>query len=275
MIQLRPTENFTIVRVIGDTQDATTYYVQAIVRDSNTDEIIKTVNLTDQGSRRFTGDYEIPADVSGEGFYIDITTTIYTDSGYTTEAGDYAEESEQYLVQDRYNRTFGLGGGGMDVDYKKIQKMIDNAIKQIVIPEQEKVNLVSLETGVRRVISQVDNIKFPEQIKTDLSGVITAIKEAKSAIDNKYIPEQKEVDLNPIATKNSEDNKNTLDDVRNMLSEVLKAIQSGNKDVSNNFNKLKSKFDLTSKMRNLFNEANDEFSQEEKPKKQRRFIKKV
>ena len=77
MIQLRPTETFTIVRVLGDTVDTATYFVQAIIRNSNTGKIIDTINLTDKGNRRFTGNWEVAADVSGEGFYIDITTTVY------------------------------------------------------------------------------------------------------------------------------------------------------------------------------------------------------
>jgi len=247
MIQLRPTETFTIVRVLGDTVDTSTYYVQAVIRNSKTGATIDTVNLTDQGSRRFTGDWEVSADVGGEGFYIDITTTVYTDSGYSTNAGDYAEEVTSFLIQDRYNRTFGLGGG-VDIDYKKVRKIIQDEIKTIIIPIPEKVNLSSLEAGVQRVISQIINIKFPQQKETDLSGVMVEIANTKNAIDNKHIPEPEKVDLTPILAKNL--------DIEKIINNVLTEMKVGNKEVVNVFNKFKKqkiKFDLTNKLKDKIN----------------------
>ena len=272
MIQLRPTEYFPIVRLIGDTQDSATYYVKAIIRNSDTGAIIDTISLTDQGSRRFSKKWQVTADLSGEGFYVDITTTIYTDSGYTTKAPDYAEESETYLIQERYNTVFGNGsGGGVDIDYKKVRKIIQDEIKMIVIPEQEKVNLSSIEAGVRRVISKIDGIRFPEQKETDLSVVIKEILNTRKAIDDKHIPEPEKIDLMPIISKNSEDNEVTKEDVRKMLSELLKEIQLGNKETTKIFGSFKNRFDLTAKMRKLFEESNDDFSVEKKPKKIRNF----
>ncbi len=53
-MQLNPHEQFTIVRQIEDHTDSSTYYVRAVVRNAKPDALLATVNLTDQGSRRFS-----------------------------------------------------------------------------------------------------------------------------------------------------------------------------------------------------------------------------
>lgn len=285
MIQLRPTEQFTIVRVLGDTVDTSTYYVQAVIRNSNTDAIIDTVNLTDQGNRRFTGGWEVVADVGGEGFYVDVTTTVYTDSGFTTNAPDYAEESETYLIQDRYNRTFGLGGGGgVDVDYSKLRRIVKEEIKGIIMPKQEKIDLKPIQSSIKDVLSEVGNIKFPEQKETDLSEVISNIKITKDAIDNKHIPEPEKINLIPIIKENSKENNNIILDIGKMLKIILKEVKSSNDETNKIFNKFKSqkiKFDLTHKLKKFFITPEDlEVEGEEepikkpeiKPKKVRKFL---
>lgn len=136
-MQLNPRETFTIVRQIEDHTDQATYYVRAVIRNAKTDAIIQVdgnnyVNLTDQGSQRFTKNWLVPADASGQGFYISILTSVYTDSGYTTKSENYGDKIETYLVQDRVNANLGGlgGGGGSDIDYKKIRKIVDEVVKQ-------------------------------------------------------------------------------------------------------------------------------------------------
>src|SRR5574337_612585 len=102
-MQLEPREYFTIARGLEDYTDSTTYYVRAVIRNARTDALIDTVNLTDNGNRRFTKAWQVPADPSGLGFYIIVTTTVYTDSGYTTKAENYLERFEEHLVQNRPN----------------------------------------------------------------------------------------------------------------------------------------------------------------------------
>ena len=283
MIQLRPTEYFPIVRVIGDTQDSTTYYVKAIIRNSDTGAIIDTVNLTDQGSRRFSKKWQVVADVGGEGFYVDITTTIYTDSGYTIEAGDYAEESETYLIQERYNTVFGNGsGGGVDIDYKKLRKIVQEEIKFIVIPEQEKVNLKIVEEGIKQAISGIENIKFPEQKETDLSGVIKEILNTQRAINDKPVTER--TDLTPALVKNSQENKENLNQILSKLELLFKFVKEdlSNNNNSNNEIVTKGNKELIEKITSMFIDKtpafklvmpeNKEEKEEEKPKKIRNFL---
>jgi hypothetical protein len=190
-MQLRPQEHFTIVRQLEDHTDTGTYYVRAVIRNARTDALIDTINLSDKGNRRFTGDWQVTPDVSGEGFYISILTTVYTDSGYTTKSENYGEKIDTYLVQDRMNPNLGMGGGGADVDYKKIQKMIDNAVESIVIPEQKEVDLKPLLGAINTLHYQIAAIKLPEPEKLNLQPVLDAIKAIR-------IPKSEKLDLSPV-----------------------------------------------------------------------------
>lgn len=200
MISLQPREKYQIVRQLPDPADSTTYYIQAVVRDSVSDTILSTIQLTDKGSRRFKREYEVPADISGMGFYIDITTTVYTDSGYTSKSTTYGEELEQYLVFDRISKTIG-GGHSTDVDYKKIQKMIDSAIKILTPKEVEKEDYSSILSALEGIKTDIASIEMPEAEKIELVPVMEAIKSTETtvlkAIDDKKI-DFPEVDLDPI-----------------------------------------------------------------------------
>lgn len=125
-MQLAPGEKFAIVRQLGDPTDTGTYYVQAIVRNAHTDDLLDTVNLTDRGSRRFSALWNVYSK-KNDGFYISITTTVYTDSGYTTKSDMYTEESETYLIERRdYHAGFSDGGGGISA--KKISNILEEAL---------------------------------------------------------------------------------------------------------------------------------------------------
>jgi hypothetical protein len=169
MIQLQPREQFTVVRQIEDHTDSTTYYVQAVIRNARTDALIATINLDDNGDRRFSKAWLVPADVSGRGFWISILTSVYTDSGYTTKSSNYGDKMDTYLIQDRYvfNPNYPLPTG-QDIDYKRIEKIVSN-----VKPQDPKVITVVKEVVVK---TPMEMPKMP-----DMSPVILACKDMVSA----------------------------------------------------------------------------------------------
>jgi hypothetical protein len=193
MISLQPRETFAIVRQLADHTDLTTYYTQAVIRNSVTSEILATVNLTDKGSGRFLKIWEVPSDVSGMGFFIDITLSVYSDSGYTTKASTYGDELEEYLVFDRIVKS--SGGGGVDVDYKKIEKLLTAAIKSI--PEAKMESLGPVKTMLEDLKKGIMGIKIPMPEKMDHSPVLKAIDNSLSsvlkAIDNKEVTPETEM----------------------------------------------------------------------------------
>lgn len=217
MINIRPREYFTIVRGLPDHTDAGTYYVRAVIRNAKTDAIIETVNLTDKGNRRFSYPWQAPEDPSGEGFYILITTFVYTDSGYTTKAENYGEEFSTYLVQDRINPR-DLGPIGPDIDYKKIAKMIKEEVskidipkpKDIQIPKQDDSRIVSLLTECKEAIASIpQSIKIPVSEKVDFSKVLAKLEEMSASVAG-----IENVDIAPVVEKLSQIEKKIDDDER-------------------------------------------------------------
>lgn len=230
MISLQPREQYMIVRQLPDPSDSATYYVRAVVRNSVTDTILKTVNLTDKGSRRFKVAYEVPADVSGLGFYIDITTTVYTDAGYTTKSTTYSEELESYLVFDRIVPPSG-GGGGMDIDYKKIQKMLDALVEKFPeITPTDFSPILSELSQVKQEIQAIEIPGMPEIEKVDLIPVLKAIESSEKtivkSIVNKEVTES--TDIEPILgaissqTNAGEEKMAKLQDTVDEINDALK-----------------------------------------------------
>lgn len=207
-MNVNPNTNLRIVRQLSDPTDVGTNYVRAVVRNSATGAVLDTVNLTDEGGQRFSGYYHTDADPSGVGYYIDVTTTVYTDAGYTTKSENYQVESNTYHVIQQWGPGMGLGGG-TDVNYEKVRRIV-----------QEELGKLNIE------------IPTPRDITPELLGVERRLKESVGAIK---IPEQKEVDLEPVLqeVRTSVDNAiNTLllaVDAKEVtpptdLTEVLEAI---------------------------------------------------
>lgn len=209
-MQLSPREYFTVARGLEDHTDGATYYVRATIRNARTDELLDTINLTNQGDgHRFSLPWQVPADPSGQGFYILITTSVYTDSGYTTKSELYGDKYDTYLVHRRASASFGAGGGGADVDYKKVRKIVEEVVGQALktIPVPEK----------------------PEIPAPDLSSILEAVRDVGTSVRAITIPEQKEVKLQPIldallSLKETLQDKAYLKDHLQELSEIKEAL---------------------------------------------------
>lgn len=195
-MQIKPQQPFPVVRQLGDPTDNSTNYVQAVVRDSLTGQVLATLDLNDMGSQRFELNYLVPADISGLGYYIDITTIVYTDSGYTSKNVNYSIENACYLALQPLTIGMGLGGGGgVEVDYRKIEKLI----KAIEFPKQKKVVLDPFFKNLSKEIAS--HIKRLESKETDFSGVVSEILKVGKLVSSIEIPEPKEpekVDLMPV-----------------------------------------------------------------------------
>ena len=196
--QLSPNESFVINRILKDHMDTDTHYVRAVVYDSVTRAVLSTLDLTDNGNRWFSKAFKVPyGDTFSIGRHILIITTVYDDSGYTSKSPNYAEESEEYLIQQRWSPTLaGAGSGG--IDYREIAKVVkeivDNRkLQEIKFPEQkipEPIDIESLKKDILngvdkkidRIIGSIPNPEKPE--KVDLrsleNGLEKIIKEIKS-----------------------------------------------------------------------------------------------
>lgn len=197
-MELQPGKNFTIVRQLGMPGDVATYYVQAVVKNSSTGAVIETVNLTDNGSQRFTGTFQVPADTSGQGLNIDITNTVYTDAGYSTQSNIYTIDNQAYLVFDRLlSRNIAVGGFGADnVDYKRVKKIVEEVVATIKLPEApempeiEDVDLSPVLNSISAISDKIDRI----DTKSKDTGVVSSVNKIKTEI-------LKSVDLKEIHSK--------------------------------------------------------------------------
>lgn len=207
---LQPQNNFTVVRQISDHTDTGTYYVRAVIRNAYTDAIITTLDLEDKTGQRFKKDWQVPADPSGQGFYISIVTSVYTDSGYTTKSPSYGDEENTYLIQDRILNMRG-GGGGIDaftvrkIVSEEIAKIPEVKIPEVEIPEYKQIDRTD------EVLKAVSNIKIKE---TNLKPLETAVALAIKEIKQKEVTPK--TDLSPVLLaidkKLSSDNLNSLFD---------------------------------------------------------------
>ncbi len=229
-MQLYTQHNFTVVRQIGNHTDVNTYYVQAVIRNAYTDEIIATLNLTSKGSQRFKKDWQVPADPSGEGFYISIITSVYTDSNYTTKSDDYADEENTYQVIDKpriHNGTSAGGGGSLgrrdvrDIMSEELQKVLPQITPKEVEPIEppEPTDYTDHFKQIMHAIANIEKPEAPE--KVDFSPVLDAIASLAQSVGAIEMPE---LDLSPVLSKLDEiENDNILDkeEFTKMMQDVV------------------------------------------------------
>lgn len=196
---LQPQSSFPIVRQIANHLDGATYYVRAVVRDADGD-IIDTVNLASQGSQRYQSRYRVPVDSSGQGAYISIITSVYTDAGYTTKSSNYGDEENTYLVFDRVLSGRGSGGGSLDIG--TIRRVIAEELAKVEKPEPvEMPEIPKYEMRWQEVLASVDEVRqivsgIPTNNTVDLNPVLQAIEATYQAIESKEVTPQ--ADMSPV-----------------------------------------------------------------------------
>jgi len=162
-MQLEPLSQFVIYRQIGDhlDTDRDNYYVQAVIRNGTTSDIIDKILLKNVGNGEYKKEWSVINNTSPFGTWITVRTSVYTDKDCTTLCSKYQEIGDSYLVL----QTKQTYGGSIDIDYKKIEKMIrDNK------PEQQK------EVDLSPVLDAIKQINF--------DSILKEIKQVKEMIKN-------------------------------------------------------------------------------------------
>ena len=226
MSQFEPKEYIPITKQITDPLETSTLYVRAYMRNAKTDVLLDTIDLTDKGDQRFRGEVEAPHDPTGNGVYITITTQVFEDSGYTSASSIYPINEESHLIQTR--PTINLGGGGADVNYDKVRRIIKeeiDKIPEVEIPRHEIVDISPLLKEIKSVKADINNIsipempkipefpKIPKQEKVDLQPILNKLKDLESSVIKTIgnIPKSKETDLKPLL-KSVKSLKNNIKD---------------------------------------------------------------
>lgn len=248
-MQLHPREQFTVVRQIEDHTDTATYYVRAVIRNAKTDAIIQVsgnnyLNLTDRGSQRFSANWLVPADASGQGFYVSILTSVYTDSGYTTKSQNYGDKIDVYLIQDRLNANLGMGGGS-DIDYKKIRKLIEEVVLEhkveIQMPAMPVFPAIDIHTPLMELSSElrakIDGINIP---KLNIKPVMDKIDDMVSLVEEKHGENKNMEDEN---TQKMMNYMTSMREEINAEKEMMAETKEISKNIENNVKKITEKMD--------------------------------
>lgn len=254
---LKPKEQFTIVRQLDNPADTGTYYVQVKIRDPKTDTLLATVNLDDKGGQRFTKPWQVIDDPSGEGRYIDMESSVYTDNTYTTYSDVYAIENKVLLVSER-NPINGAGGGGVvdmsaDVNYKKIREIVEDVVKGIK-PSDKKVNMGGIEAKLANISEQIGNLPTEQEtiefepVLREIQAIKQAIESLGTAIEQKIdeIPPTEPTDLSPVLSKLEEiDPQSLLDTLQTVAQNMqeflggdITKIEQGIKEIKSTFDKI-------------------------------------
>ncbi len=200
---LQPQSSFPIVRQIANHLDTGTYYVRAVVRNADGDTI-DTVDLEDKGGQRFQRRYRVPVDSSGQGAYISIITSVYTDAGYTTKSPNYGDEENTYLVFDRVRGSGGGGSGGGNLDAGTIRRIVAEELAKVEAPEApEMPEIPKYEMRWQDVLESIDEVRsmvarIPTE-KVNENAIISRLDDVQRsvlvAIDSKEVTP--ETDLSP------------------------------------------------------------------------------
>jgi hypothetical protein len=204
MLQINPLQEFPIIRVLTDHTDTDTNYVRAVVKDAKTLVTLATLNLTDNGNRVFSKLWTAPVDNAySNGRFILITTSVYTDSGYTTKNPNYAEEAETYLVQQRWEQQFAGGGGGGGPSVEQLRKLLkelkdgETPPPLGAAPANDPNRLAdAILTRIENAIAIIPKPETPE--KFDLSRVYAAIEDVSDEV--RSLPEPVKPDFQPVLT---------------------------------------------------------------------------
>lgn len=233
MITINPTEVFPLTYLIKDHTDSATYYVQSVIRDAKTNATIDTVNLTNRGNRRFMTLWKAPIDNAySSGKFVTVTTTVYTDSGYTTKSENHYEEFDQYLIQQRWEQQFSGGGSGAStLKEEDLRRILAESLPPAPVlgstqPTQNNDQLAdAILTRLENAVGAIPRPEKPERVEilpVDLTSLEDGLDRLEEAISNIHIPQPEKVNLSPLIATIHQEQQTTREAMRTMHAEAMK-----------------------------------------------------
>jgi len=223
---LNPQKSFSVVRQIANHIDTTEYYVRAVIRYAYTDALITNLDLDLKGDQRYSKNWQVVADPSGQGTYISIVTSVYTDAGHTTKSENYGDEENTYRVFDDMSPAM-KGGGGLDM--RTTRRIMEESLEKMKFPEQEKISIPKQKeyddkfNELTRGLSDIKTLvaSLPAE-NVNLSPLMTRLNELSQELKTK--PVTKETDLNPVldSIKEAQDERDVNRSEMTGLIDILK-----------------------------------------------------
>lgn len=236
MPQISPNTAIPVSYVTTIPGDVTLYFVRAVLRDTQSSTILQTLNLKNVSStpNRYTGVFSPVSDPSGLGRMIDITISVYTDSGYTTLSNNYQILQLNYTVLQPWIQGLGTGGG-LNIDYEKLQKMFDGTkvtnaeIGNEKAPKKERINYKRLENGVLGA-NEATRSALSEELKAHtgslskiLSDISSAHKESTALVGGRF--EDLEARLKGLESGMTQGQKMSSQERSGVKNELISAIK--------------------------------------------------
>lgn len=182
-MQLSPNSLIPVSYTASIPGDTTVYFVQAVLRDTQSGTTLQTLNLTNVSTtpNRYQGSFNPVSDPSGLGRAIDITISVYTDSGHTTLSNNYQILQLNYTILQPWIQNLGTGGG-LNIDYDKLQKMFDGTkvtnaeIGNEKAPKRERINYTRLE-GATMGAGEATRAAISDEFKGHISNVLKILSD--------------------------------------------------------------------------------------------------
>jgi hypothetical protein len=154
----------------------------------------------------------------------------------------------QVMAFDPYTQFGTLGGGGSDVDYKRIKKLVEEAVSSIPQPiEPKEPDLIPISEGLQAVIQEIRDIKYPEQKDTDLMPLIVKMEVMQRFLNNFKMPECDHKEVMKKLDRQDEmmeaHMRDIADHVEETLAPVRNVLSNDNEQVKDDVRKLGEKLD--------------------------------
>lgn len=197
---ISPGEPFDIYYFLRNPTDTATYYVQAVVYDVRTGEVLFTAPLTGMASNPhlFAAIAQAPADSSGIGRNILAVASVYLDAAFTSKSTDYEEQEQAFLV--KASLGFPTGGaidftGLADGIEERIAKTLKKALQSIEREEPAPTDLSGVFGALGAIQREINRIPKDCYDDTELKAHVSGVKDAVA-----NIPQPEKVNLGPIQT---------------------------------------------------------------------------
>ena len=211
-------------------------------------------------------------DASKGDYYLELSTTEIVTPRHlllhykSAETAHFAQQV-QVMAFDPYT-WFGTlgGGGGADVDYKRIKKLIDEAVGSIPTPVQKEPDLIPISEGLQAVITEIRSLDIPKPEKPNLEPVLKQLSLLDKDIRNIDIPKcdhsevlKKLAQQDKLFTTTMEEMMETADD---QAKEMKDSQAKSTEKFSTTLDALKQRIDASPVM--IFKDSKDIPAKEEK-----------
>lgn len=236
-MNLSPTQQIPVSYTISAPGDSTLYYVQAVVRDTQSSNVVQTLNLTQVSStpNRYTGLLNPISDGSGLGRAVDVTVTVYTDAGYSVPSQNYEIFQTAHLIIQPWLPTLGTGGVGFE--YDKMIELIEIVLDEKLGGSTKEIKEDFGSVFPKQIVAANDDLKEHHEIL--ISNVIDQINNSMEEHSGRMISSSERVH-----NSLTESIRQLGNFMASLIEESKKLSESGRNDFKSHAGDMKNNFSV-------------------------------